>query len=180
MPFCVIILYRGEVMNKKIINKFGKHYLLGEGKDGQLYWLEEPTWDCGWYWGGLYLHTYTNNRQPTRSKDLNSHEHFDTKFLVGSYNDYKEFFKDSVLVGDDIWTIMELTNTFYILKKAAGLFEKGSSWIAKNNCYDIIKDQKLYEEIVKVKIPAVISEICNLLGGETKPEQFKKMVKIED
>ena len=167
-------------MNKKIINKFGKHYLLGQLKDGEYLWVEEPTWDCGWYWGGLYLHTYTNNRQPTRSVDISSHTHFDTRFLHKGIDKMQEEFKETVLDRHDTYKLLELASTFYTLKSAANLFEEGGSHITHNNCYDVIKDQKLYEEIVKVKIPAVISEICNLLGGETKSTQFEKMVEIKN
>ncbi len=163
-------------MNKKIVNKFGIHYLLGINQDGNKVYLEEPTFDCGWYWGGLYLQGYTNDRQPTRSVDISFHTHFDSLFLNKGYDNFNNYFKDTVLTRDEIWKLLELAKTFYILKDAAGLFEEGSSHITRNNCYDVIKDQKLYEEIVKVKMPAVISEICNLLGGETKPEQFEKQV----
>ena len=163
-----------ELLDKKIINKFGTHYLLGEDKDGTRYWLEEPTFDCGWYWGGLYVHTYSNNRQPTRSVDINSHEHFDSKFLDKGYDEYREFFKKSVLGKDKIWKLLELARTFYILKDAAGLFEEGGAHITRNDCYDVIKDQNIYLDIIKVKLPAVISELCNLLGGETTREQFAK------
>ena len=169
-----------ELLNKKIINKFGTHYLLGEDKDGTRYWLEEPTFDCGWYWGLGYIHTFTNNRQPTRSADINSHEHFNSKFLDQGYDVYRTLFKKSTLTHEEIWRLMELMRTCYTLKAAAGLFEKGSSWITKNDCYDVVKDQKLYEEIVRVKLPAVISAVCNLLGGNTTPEQFTKMVEIKD
>lgn len=167
-------------MNKKTINKFGKHYLLGKLKDGDYLWLEEPSFDCGWYWGGLYLHTYTNNRQPTRSVDISSHTHFDSRFLDKGYNSLKENFEELVLTDKEVWRLLELSRTFYILKDSAGLFEKGSAWVTKNDCYDVIKDQDLYEEIVKVKLPAVNSAICNLLGGNTTPDYFTKMVKIED
>lgn len=169
-----------ELLNTKQINKFGIHYLLGEDAEGTRHWLEVPSWDCGWYWGGLYIHTFTNNRQPTRSVDINSHRHFDSMFLEGDYSNYKNFFKKSTLSQDEIWRLLELARTFYTLKDSAGLFEKGSSWVSKNDCYDVIKDQKLYLEIVKVKLPAVISAICNLLGGNTTPEQFSKEVVYKD
>ena len=38
-------------MEKRIINKFGKHYLLGINRDGEYVWLEKESWDCDWYWG---------------------------------------------------------------------------------------------------------------------------------
>ena len=170
-----------KTINKKTSFAFRKNiYLLGRDEDGTNYWLEEPTWDCGWYWGLGYVETYTNNRSPANSKDINSHEHFDMKFLNKGYNAYKEFFKESVLDDREVWRILELMKTCYTLSSAASLFEKGSSWITKNDCYDVVKDQKLYEEIVKVKLPAVISAVCNLLDGNTTPEQFTKMVEIKD
>ena len=162
-----------ELLNKKIINKFGTHYLLGEDENGIKYWLEEPTFNCGWYWGLCYIHTFTNNRQPTRSVDIMSHEHFDSKFN-GYVNGYLNFFKKSVLDRHETYRLFELMECAYTLSKMAGICERGSAWVSENDCYDVIKDQDLYLEIIQKKLPAVISEICNLLGGETKPEQFEK------
>ena len=165
-----------ELLNKKIINKFGTHYLLGEDENGLKYWLEEPTFNCGWYWGLGYIETFTNNRQPTRSVDIMSHEHFDSKFMMnyGSVDGYLDFFKKSVLDKHDTYRLFELMECAYTLSKMAGICERGSAWVSKNDCYDTLKDQDLYLEIIQKKLPAVISEICNLLGGKTKPEQFEK------
>lgn len=47
-------------MDKQRSRAFGKKiYLLGEDKCGDRYWLEEPFWDCGWYWGFGYIETYS-------------------------------------------------------------------------------------------------------------------------
>lgn len=168
-------------INKKTDFAFRKKiYLLGQDEEGTNYWMEEPTWDCGWYWSWGYVETYTNNRSPSNSRDINSHQHFDGLFLEGDYGRYKKFFKKSTLTEQEQWRLLELMRTGYTLKRAAGLFEKGSSYVASNDCYDVIKDQALYEDIVKVKMPAVISAVCNLLGGDTKPEQFQQMVEIKD
>ena len=36
-----------ELIPKRMSRAFGKIvYLLGEDKDGTLYWLEEPKWNC--------------------------------------------------------------------------------------------------------------------------------------
>ena len=165
-----------ELLNKKVINKFGTHYLLGEDENGLKYWLEEPTFNCGWYWGLGYIETFTNNRQPTRSVDIMSHEHFDSKFMMnyGSIDGYLDFFKKSVLDRHDTYRLFELMECAYTLSKMAGICERGSAWVSKNDCYDTLKDQNLYLEIIQKKLPAVISAICNLLGGKTKPEQFEK------
>ena len=162
------------MLSKKIINKFGTHYLLGVNQDGNKVYLEEPTFDCGWYWGGLYLQGYTNDRQPMRSVDISFHTHFDTLFLNKGYEEFNKYFKETVLTKDEVWKLLELAKTFYILKDFAGICERGSAWVSKNDSYDTLKDQDLYLEIIQKKLPAVISAICNLLGGETTPEQFEK------
>ena len=172
-------------MEKKIITVFGrKNYLLGEDADGIKHYIEEPNFDCGWYWGGLYIETFTNNRQPERSKDISSHSHFDSMFLKcdGAFGPevFKRIFKKTVFNSDkEMWRLLELARTFYTLRKAADLFHIGGSHVTHNDCYDVIKDQKMYEEIVKVKLPAVISEIMNLLGGDTKPEEFAHKVVLK-
>lgn len=172
-------------MEKKIVTVFGrKNYLLGEDAEGIRHYIEEPKFDCGWYWGGLYIETFTNNRQPTRSVDISSHSHFDSMFLKcdGAFGPevFKKIFKKTVFNSDkEMWRLLELARTFYTLRKAADLFHIGGSHITTNDCYDVIKDQKMYEEIVKVKLPAVISEIMNLLGGDTKPEEFTQKVVLE-
>lgn len=166
-----------EIINKKISRAFNKTiYLLGQDKDGINYWMEEPTFDCGWYFSIGYIETYTHNSRPDLAKDINSHEHFDSKFLDGKgYVDgYQNFFKKSVLDRHSIYRLFELMECAYTLSKMAGICEKGSAWVSKNDCYDTLKDQSWYLEIIQKKLPAVISEICNLLGGKTKPEQFEK------
>ena len=43
------------------MSAFSCFYLLGRDEEGINYWLEEPSWDCGWYWGFGYVETYTTN-----------------------------------------------------------------------------------------------------------------------
>ena len=63
---------------KKQSKAFGKDiYLLGEDQDGIKYWLQSPSFDCGWYWGFGYIMTYTNNRRPDLAKDIDSHQHIE-------------------------------------------------------------------------------------------------------
>jgi len=63
-------------MEKRVSQAFDKVvYLLGKDKEGTYYWLEEPHWDCGWYWGFGYIESYTNNTDPKFSRDVASHEH---------------------------------------------------------------------------------------------------------
>ena len=70
-------------MKKQKNHAFGKDiYLLGKDNGDTLYWLEAGSWDCKWYWGFGYVETYTNNNHPSRSRDISSHQHFDSLFLT--------------------------------------------------------------------------------------------------
>ena len=166
-------------MEKKIVEVFGRrNFLLGKDKNGIKYYLEEPHFDCGWYWGGLYIETFTNNNQPTRSVDISSHQHFDSMFLMDRHimgsTAFKAFFKESVLDEHEIYRLITLAETFYTLRQAADLMHCSESRQLSDDCYDVIKDREMYKNIVTRKIPAVISDILNLLGGNTTAKQYEK------
>jgi hypothetical protein len=97
-----------ELINKKTYTAFNKNvYLIGVTDDNVYIWLEEPSWDCGWYWGFGYLETYTNNRYPHLSKDINSHSHFTNFDNNTSLNDYYELDK-CVLSESDLFELKRL------------------------------------------------------------------------
>ena len=163
---------------KKIIHVFGNdYYLLGIDPDGIKYYLARPSFDCGWYWGGLYVETFSNNRVPEKSRDIESHLHFDSLFLQ-KYDCFNDFFVSTPLEESERYKLFELAKTFYTLRQYADLVYRGNSNIAKNSCYDLIKNEDRYKEVVEKLLPAVISEIINLLGGNTTSEEFSKQVKI--
>lgn len=172
-------------MEHKILNWHGKtYYLLGEDADGIRYYLVEPNFDCGWYWGGLYIQSFTNNRNPTASRDIRSHEHFDNLFLNKGHfgpENFKERFVKTTIGGDNNkWKMLELAETFYCLRRAADLFHIGGSHITTNPCEEIVKDREIYEEIVKRKLPAICAEIVGMLGGEKTADYFASKVRIID
>ena len=153
-------------MKKKIINKFGKHYLLGINKDGEYVYLEEPSWDCGWYWGFGYLHTYTNNKQPERSRDISSHFHFDSTFLNGresSRDMFKKYFKSTVLTDNEIWELVDYMKTFYTLKSVAELFKNGYSHQTERAKLESLKSEEQRDLINKSWLPEVFDRIRVLL-----------------
>ena len=153
-------------MKKKIINKFGKHYLLGINKDGDYVYLEEPSWDCGWYWGFGYLHTYTNNKQPERSRDLSSHFHFDSTFLnknKASCDVFKEYFKETVLTETEVWELVDYMKTFYTLKSAAELFKNGYSHQTERAKLESLKSEEQRDLINQSWLPEVFARIRALL-----------------
>lgn len=158
---------------KKIKSRaFGKDcYLLGEDKHGIWYWLEESTFDCDWYWSIGYVETYTNNKQPGRSSDINGHQHFEGLFLRGARNGYdafREFFVDTPLSDTEIWKLMELMNTLYGIRKYSDILNIGGSNYTNNTCSNIIKNEVEYERINKIVIPELLKELYTLLGGELK------------
>lgn len=154
-------------MEKKIINKFGKHYLLGINKDGEKVWLEEPSWDCGWYWGFGYIHTYTNNKQPERSRDISMHTHFDSLFLDGpdcARDMFKHYFKTTVLTDNEIWELCDYMKTFYTLKSVAELFKNGYSHQTERAKVESLKSEEQRDLINKVWLPEVFNRIKLLLS----------------
>lgn len=156
-------------MEKKIINKFGKHYLLGINKEGQYVYLEKESWDCDWYWGFGYLHTFTNNRHPEKSKDIDSHFHFDSTFLKGpdcSYDMFNNYFAETVLTKEEIWELCDYMMTFYSLKSVAELFKHGYSRQTERAKVEKLQSETQYDLVNKVWLPEVFKRIEKLLSPE--------------
>lgn len=155
-------------MEKKTIHVFGhKYYLLGKDSDGKYVWLQEPTWDCGWYWGGMYLHTFTNNEHPTRSKDIDSHTHFNSVFMkspVFTKKAFEEYFEETTLTEDEMWILCDYMETYYTLKDAAELFHHGYSWQTSKASIDSLKSEELEAHINKVLLPELFKRIEELLS----------------
>lgn len=153
------------MLEKKIINKFGKHYLLGADANGIKHWLEEPSWDCDWYWGFGYIHTFTNNDNPTQSVDISMHYHFDsfTNNNRNMYDNFKQKFTESVLTDKELWTLCELFATAYILRDYSDTLYHGGAHYTENPKKDLIKNPKEYDRINKTVLPAIFEEITKLL-----------------
>ena len=157
-------------MKKKTTRAFNKEiYLLGKDAEGTLYWLEEPSWDCGWYWGFGYIETYTNNRNPHLAKDINSHQHFDGLFLNGNkccIDMFNEFFVETTLSQSEIYELCDYMRTFYTLQKTAELYKYGCSWITERAKLDILKNEEQRDYINNQVLPQVFERIKKLLKGD--------------
>ena len=168
------------MLKKKIVNQFGKHYLLGRYKDGTFFYLQEPSWDRGRYWGFGYITIYTNNHAPEHSRDIQSHGHFEG--LLGKQevydsekgcrklsSDYVHILKENpevtevVLSEKDQWTLSELITSGYALREAAELLGRGDSHYTDNPCSSIIKNEAEVKRINEVVLPAIFKEIEKLL-----------------
>ncbi len=150
-------------MNKRRETAFGKKvYLLGKDHEGILYWLEESQWECDWYWGMGYVETYTNNKYPHLSRDINSHQHFDGLFFNGrvdGHTAWNNFFAESVLSSKELWTLMELMKTAYTLQETAAVLGRGGSHYTANPCADV-------KRINEVVLPAIFEQVYEFLSPE--------------
>ena len=151
------------------MHKFGKDcYLLGIDKDGTKYFLEAATWECNWYWGGGYVETYINNTHPERSRDISSHQHFDGLFFNNprkmSYDAFKEFFAETPFTDKEIWKILELMKSFYIVGEYSDMLHMGGAHYTANPIADIIKNDEEYKRINEAVIPRIMQELYTILG----------------
>ena len=154
-------------MEKKVINKFGVHYLLGKDKEGKYVYLEKESWDCGWYYGFGYLHTFTNNEHPTYSKDIDSHFHFDSTFMRGpeyTKKMFEEYFEETVLTEEEMWILCDYMMTFYTLKKTAELFHHGYSYQTSKAYMDKLKSEEQSDRINHEILPDLFKRIETLLS----------------
>lgn len=173
-----------EQIKKEKSYAFGKDiYLLGVDESGERYWLEAPSWDCDWYWGFGYVETYTNNKNPGRSKDIASHTHIDGfmgqheyydtekgRFVKGEYihNIYDSPRFAAVTFNEsEGWELSELFKQFYLLRKMADFCHKD-----RPGCH--VTDSPVnhgnmkhwYKEINEDMIPRITAKILGILSPE--------------
>ena len=149
----------------KLVNKAG--YLLGT-KDGETYYLEKASWDCDWYWGFGYVKAY--HGKCTSDKAWRGHQHFDTLFLgTGKcVEGFKSFFDETPLTDREIWTLLELMQSFYIARRYSDMLCVHSAHITVNPAKDSIVNDAEYERINKEMIPAICEQVYKLLGEVEK------------
>ena len=157
-------------MKKRVtFDRRGKIYLLGQDVEGTDYWLQEAKFDCGWYWGIVYVETYTNNRCPEKARDISSHQHFDGMFFnhkKNGFDNFKEFFVRTPFTDEEIWVIIEIMKTLYTMREYSDVLHRGGSHYTKNPCGDTIKNDKEYWRINETVIPELLNALYKILGGE--------------
>lgn len=146
-------------------------YLLGQDADGMNYWLEAASWECDWYWGFGYIETYTNNNNPSRARDIESHSHFNglgARENKNLYDAFKEKFIVTPLSDKELWTLCELMKSFYTAKEYAEMLHTGGAHYTTNPCRDIIQNDKEYNRINKTIIPSICKEVYALLSPQRR------------
>lgn len=145
------------------------HYI-GTDSEGTHYWLQEATFDCGWYWGLGYVETFTNNSNSAMSRDISSHSHFDYMLSEAKgnwYDAFKSIFVDSGLSNDQIWKLLELMRSAYIAREYADMLHIGGANYTRNPAREVVQaDMSEYERINKEIIPAIMQKVYNLLDNE--------------
>jgi len=159
-------------MKKQNLNCFGKKvYLLGKNEKGIKYYLEAPSWDCGWYWGFGYVETYTNNQNPEKSRDISSHQHIDSSFLgAGNAKDGgychnlidSKLLKYTTFTEEESWELSELFSQFYHLREQAEFWGRGKSNIA-NTKIKSWENKELAKKINEEIIPVITNRIIEIL-----------------
>ena len=158
------------MLKKKTINWHGKkYYYLGKDEGGKKYYLEHPSWDCGWYWGFGYIITFTNNNCPEKSVDIDSFSHFDSMFL--NKNEYggdvfKKFFKEYTIEEDQVYELIDYMLSFYALREAAEILGRGYSNITERAKSSLLIDKDEVTKINDVMIPELEERIIKLVTGE--------------
>lgn len=109
-------------MKKQTIHRFDNDYfLIGLREDDVKVYLQDFSWDCGWYWAGGYLTVLGRN-------DINEHYHLDSLMVsTNLYDGIKHHFKEIVLDSNELWKFCELMASFYALRESAEVIGRGGS-----------------------------------------------------
>ena len=158
------------MLEKQKDHAFNKDvYLLGVDRDGIKYWLESPSWDCGWYWGFGYVETYQNNRSPHTARDIDSHRHFNgftEKQEKGEHIYHlnaNSLFAETTLTESESWELADLMSRFYILKESAEIFGRGNAHLTSNTRRDST-NKDIVKYINEVELPAIFSAVIDILS----------------
>lgn len=171
------------------------YYYIGKNADGEKVWLEKPSWDCGWYWGFGYLETMMGNREPSNASDIRFHTHWDSSVLHHPGNAYDWFVQTFGLPLTDgfdnpvkkekgvrycrftdkqVWTLCELMETAYALKRTAAVLGKGSCNYTANPLSKLIKNPREEKRINSKVLPAIFAEIGKIFDEADKAETPSK------
>jgi len=155
-------------MNKKVSRAFNKDiYFLGiDKKTGEYLWMEEPKWDCGWYWGFGYVENYTNNKNPEKARGIRCHQHFNGLIWwttnEGKYLYHIKEILDTPLSEDESWELSDLMKRFYSFRDVAEIFHSGNGHMTSNTGVDST-NKELEKYINEVELPKIFKRVIEIL-----------------
>jgi hypothetical protein len=167
------------MINKRKSRAFGKDiYLIGQDEQGINYWLEAPSWDCGWYWGFGYIETYTNNECPEHSRDIDSHSHWSGLIGVQTHYDWEKkcevkdeyihhvnqnkMFAQTVLTDKESWELSDLMKRWEAMKEMAEILHSGTGHLTSSGKHKTKNDEFL-KWINKVELPELFKAAIKIL-----------------
>lgn len=146
----------GELSKLKRVKSSKDEYFLGEGADGTKYYLESPSWDCGWYWGFGYIQGYKDGIHQ-------SHEHADNFYPRWTLTDESRLVKTTFTHGEG-WELAELFAEFYHLKTQAEFWKNGKLNLTNSIFSGGFKDAPLVKKINEEMLPKVMKRITDILS----------------
>jgi len=166
----------------KTLSNYPKNIFIGMHNNENIY-LSAPSWDCGWYWGFGYL---GNKNCHYHVEGLTKHEEYDTdkkcfKYeFTNLYDGFKKHFGSSLIIRDSqLWKLVELFKTFYVLKECAETLGRGGVHYTTNPCKNIIMNIEETTRINNIVIPALFEEIYKILiPAQDNKETDKKLIAL--
>ena len=133
-------------------------------------YLDNPSWDCDWYWGFGYLgnkncHYHLSSYQ---QKDLlftlsdGCHQLITEKRNMHIVDCLKADYDLNPKILKNIWVFCELVLTAYALKESAEVIGRGGSHTTTNPCKDIIINKDEVARINEIALPAIFEQIANI------------------
>ncbi len=149
-------------LDKKTVESGKNLYLLGKDSEDVAYWLEAPSWDCGWYWGFGHIYTYPNNNTAKESKTF---QHIDNPMRWFVYSNVLPKLAKVPYTEDEAWKLVELFKQFYLLRDMAGYYKRGGCYISVLDNHKRLQDRTQTKNLNNIRIPEITKQIINILKG---------------
>ena len=130
-------------------------------KDNNSYYLREPTFDCGWYWGLGYVAT-----------GRGSHLHFDSYFKVIPF--YDDIFNDTPFTQKEKYIITDYMRQLYRLRDMADMLYLGNTNVTGDaTVLEQFRESNMaeYKRINNVLIPTVWNALVDVLLDEEEDRE---------
>ena len=85
---------------------------------------------------------------------------------VNGYDAFKAFFKVTPFTDKEIWKIVELMQSFYTARRYSDMLAIGGAHYTANPASETIKSPEEYNRINNKVIPAIMTELYKILGGD--------------
>lgn len=168
-------------MNKEARKVNGKYQFLLGKKNGELYWLEQASFDCEWYWGLGYVESYRGRGRGDKS--WSGHQHFNGLFFNGPSDCktmFDRFFEETPFTDNEIWQILELMQSAYTCRRYSDMLHMGGSHITSRVKVDLIKNDAEYGRLNNAVIPTIMNEVYKLMLPKNEDGEIYGPYSLDD